>query len=507
VLAALLTPVFNSGEWERVRTIMRKLTLRNCGTLTGLLAPLLLSACQDNAEICSTESSDDGSTSLVCLPVGGLGTSTLAIRRAEPAGDNCPSGGERIDTGFDDNGNNVLDTSEIDVSAYICDGADGSNGSSALVATEPEQPGDNCEQGGLLLRYGTDANEDGTLQTGEVEGSRYVCDGEDGTGPTGATGNAGVEGPTGGAGSNSLAVVDSEGGESCDFDGFALLVGVDDGASGETEAVAGDGFLHEDEIDDVEVVCIGDPGATGATGADGTNGIDGAPGARGADGLNGATGATGATGVTGTDGLDGTPGATGATGVTGTDGLAGAPGATGATGVTGTDGLDGATGATGATGVTGTDGLDGATGATGATGVDAASGFIAFQSFHLASLATDDVANNSAFIFSDNGITTPDVTHTAGASGFTIKTPGRYLFKYSMSLLSVNGGDLTLRVRLNGATVATFELDFGTSQQVEITAAAEDVIDLFNVGPDPITLNVAPAIGAIVEIQKLPDLP
>jgi hypothetical protein len=443
---------------------VRKRTLRYCGTLTGLLAPLLLSSCQDNAEICSAEASADGSTSLVCLPVGGLGTSTLAIRRAEPAGDNCPSGGERIDTGFDDNENNVLDTSEIDVSAYICNGTDGS---SALVATEPEQAGVNCAQGGLLLRYGTDADADGTLQTGEVEGSRYVCDGEDGTavtGPSGATGTAGAEGATGSAGSNSLAVVDSEGGEGCEFDGFALVVGVDDGGSGDTDAVAGDGLLDEDEIDDVEVVCIGDPGPTGATGADG---LDGATGAAGADGSTGATGATGA------------------------DGLSGATGATGA------DGLTGATGATG---------LDGATGATGATGVSEALGLIAFQSFHLASLATDDIAGNTAFIFSDNGITTPDVTHTPGSGTFIINTPGRYLFKYAMSITSTNGGDLTLRVRLNGSALATFPLSFGSSQQVEITADAEDEIDLFNVGPDPITLHVAPAIGAIVEIQKLSEL-
>jgi hypothetical protein len=40
---------------------------------------------------------------------------------------------------------------------------------------------------------------------------------------------------------------------------------------------------------------------------------------------------------------------------------------------------------------------------------------------------------------------------------------------------------------------------------VEITADADDEIDLFNVGPDPITLHVAPAIGATVEIQKLAE--
>jgi collagen triple helix repeat protein len=325
---------------------MRKMTLRYCGTLTGLLAPLLLSSCEDGAEVCSTETSDDGSSSIVCLPVGGLGSSTLAIRRAEPAGDQCANGGERIDTGFDDNGNNLLDTSEIDVSAYICNGEDGVGVTGPIGATG--------------------------------------ADGDDGVGATGL-------------GFNSLVLVDPEGGESCEFDGFALVIGVDDGASGETEAVAGDGLLDDDEIDHVEVVCSGDPGPigvtgatgatgageTGATGVAGTNGNDGAFGTNGNNGATGATGNDGATGVTGTDGTngadgatgsDGTNGADGATGATGATGAAGTDGVNGATGVTGTDGVNGATGATGVTGADGATGADGVTGATGPTGVTGAGG-------------------------------------------------------------------------------------------------------------------------------------
>src|SRR5215510_700981 len=95
------------------------------GSLAGLLGPFLLHSCTDDTQLCSTAEHEDGSTSVVCQPVGGLGQSTLALRRAEPAGDNCAAGGERIDTGFDDNANNILDESEIDVSAYVCNGAPG----------------------------------------------------------------------------------------------------------------------------------------------------------------------------------------------------------------------------------------------------------------------------------------------------------------------------------------------------------------------------------------------
>jgi hypothetical protein len=41
---------------------------------------------------------------------------------------NCTNGGIRIDIGIDDDGDEVLDISEIDQTTYICNGADGANG-------------------------------------------------------------------------------------------------------------------------------------------------------------------------------------------------------------------------------------------------------------------------------------------------------------------------------------------------------------------------------------------
>ena len=43
-------------------------------------------------------------------------------------GSNCPDGGVQIDVGVDDNDNGVLDSSEIDQTTYICNGADGNDG-------------------------------------------------------------------------------------------------------------------------------------------------------------------------------------------------------------------------------------------------------------------------------------------------------------------------------------------------------------------------------------------
>jgi BclB C-terminal domain-containing protein len=279
---------------------MQKLTFRRCCSLTGLLGPLLLHGCQDEADLCSPVTAQDGTRSLVCSPDAELGKSTLAIRRAEPAGENCPTGGERIDTGFDDNGNQVLDVNEVDVSAYVCNGA---AGTSSLVSVSPEEPGGNCAEGGLLIRHGSDDDADGSLQAVEVEGSSYVCHAE---GATGASGERGADGNDGseGIGYNALAVVIPEGGASCDFGGFALAVGVDDGGSGGTDAIAGDGVLDEDEIDQIELVC----GAAGETGASGATGVIGAAGPIGVTGAVGATGATGATGITGDVGATGPAG-------------------------------------------------------------------------------------------------------------------------------------------------------------------------------------------------------
>jgi collagen triple helix repeat protein len=310
---------------------MRKMMLRYCGTLTGLLSPLLLSACHDKQDICSNATLEDGTTTVVCSPVGGFGQSTLAIRRAEPAGEHCPTGGERIDTGFDDNGNNALDPAEIDVSAYICNGADGAQGAAgpaALVLMTPVEPGANCAAGGMQVRYGVDVNADGTLQDAELEGSKYVCHGENGTGgegPQGIPGDAGAEGPQGehgengsvgptGTAYNSLVSITAVGATGdCLFGGFLIESGLDDGAGDN----ARNGDLDSDEIDEHEVTCHGDPGNTGPRGNTGNTGTTGATGNTGAPGDAGPQGDTGATGNTGDTGAPGDAGPQGNTGNTG----------------------------------------------------------------------------------------------------------------------------------------------------------------------------------------------
>ncbi|HSA34706.1 MAG TPA: hypothetical protein P5077_13355, partial [bacterium] len=58
-------------------------------------------------------------------------------------------------------------------------GTDGTTGANALVVTTDEPAGEHCPNGGFKLETGIDANGDDELDEGEVtEGStRYVCNG------------------------------------------------------------------------------------------------------------------------------------------------------------------------------------------------------------------------------------------------------------------------------------------------------------------------------------------
>ena len=59
---------------------------------------------------------------------GADGSNALAILTVEPAGLNCPNGGQKIESGVDLNGNDQLDPNEILSTSYVCNGATGAQG-------------------------------------------------------------------------------------------------------------------------------------------------------------------------------------------------------------------------------------------------------------------------------------------------------------------------------------------------------------------------------------------
>ncbi len=111
-------------------------------------------------------------------------------------GATCAAGGEALESGFDKNGNGVLDDDEVDASKthVLCKGTAGSNGTTGTdgmqgasgdaganapaslthVTTEPA--GANCTYGGARVDTGLDTNGDGVLQASEVTSTQYLCD-------------------------------------------------------------------------------------------------------------------------------------------------------------------------------------------------------------------------------------------------------------------------------------------------------------------------------------------
>lgn len=96
---------------------------------------------------------------------------------AEPAGANCPAGGQRIQVGLDDNANGTLEPGEVDATAYVCNGIgpQGDAGKTSLIEQTAEPAGTNCEFGGTRIASGVDDNNDGTLESAEVDVTTYVC--------------------------------------------------------------------------------------------------------------------------------------------------------------------------------------------------------------------------------------------------------------------------------------------------------------------------------------------
>jgi hypothetical protein len=117
---------------------------------------------------------------------GANGVNSLIQQDIEAPGANCPTGGVRIESGLDLNGNGILEANEVTQTSYTCNGQNGANGQNgsngqngltSLIATTPEPAGANCANGGVAVQTGLDLNNDGILQSTEVQHTLYVCNG------------------------------------------------------------------------------------------------------------------------------------------------------------------------------------------------------------------------------------------------------------------------------------------------------------------------------------------
>lgn len=101
----------------------------------------------------------------------------------------CPAGGIAVSWWLDANDNGIADGYEVVSTSNVCNGRDGlpgipgtdglpgEDGKNALLRTVTLAPGDdiNCENGGIKLLYGLDANDNGVLEDDEAEPAEYLC--------------------------------------------------------------------------------------------------------------------------------------------------------------------------------------------------------------------------------------------------------------------------------------------------------------------------------------------
>lgn len=94
---------------------------------------------------------------------------------SEAPGVNCPYGGQALRTGIDANDNGELESSEVDGVSYVCTPV-ASNGPGFLLDTEILNAGDaDCQDGGVIIHSGYDNNENGELDTDERQSSVTQC--------------------------------------------------------------------------------------------------------------------------------------------------------------------------------------------------------------------------------------------------------------------------------------------------------------------------------------------
>ncbi len=126
--------------------------------------------------------SGGGGSAVAPPPAGGDPSVAARTSTIAPGDADCPAGGVLVETGIDENANGVLDDAEVDTSEKVCHGSDGADGLDALIALSPEPAGDNCPGGGVRIDAGIDADGDGSLDPAEVTQTEYVCNARDASG-------------------------------------------------------------------------------------------------------------------------------------------------------------------------------------------------------------------------------------------------------------------------------------------------------------------------------------
>ena len=133
---------------------------------------------------------------------GADGFNIIQDTTVEPPGDNCATGGIKVDSGLDLNRNDILEAEEIIDTIYVCDGisgtdgTDGTDGYNILQKTAEELPGENCPAGGIKIESGLDLDRSNILEAEEVTATEYICNGTNSIRPA-VIANTPMQGATG----------------------------------------------------------------------------------------------------------------------------------------------------------------------------------------------------------------------------------------------------------------------------------------------------------------------
>ena len=187
---------------------------------------------------------------------GADGTEVLVRTAGREADHICTEGGADIFIGNDNNRNGILEDEEVTSTTRLChgkeglsgpQGATGPNGSpgiDSLVRTSIIEVGnESCTYGGILIAVGLDFNNNGTLDSEEIQSSDFICNG--------LVGLDGIDGSSGASGHSALVERFAPPSYLCS-NGVVINFGVDDGHG---EGIADDGLMHNDEVVESLKIC------------------------------------------------------------------------------------------------------------------------------------------------------------------------------------------------------------------------------------------------------------
>ena len=190
----------------------------------------------------------------ITLCHGQQGASALAEAISWDGNDTCVGGGIELRTGLDADNNGALSEDEILRQERICFAEVSAGEQREILFIKELSSGQRCAAGGVQIVSGVDENGDGQLSENEVLQSAILCESEKGE-----------------DGFSSLTVVDENVGNACGQEGQGqrIRTGLD---NGDGDGVPRNLELENGEVDSTTYICDGQRGPEGEPGPQGETG-------------------------------------------------------------------------------------------------------------------------------------------------------------------------------------------------------------------------------------------